>query len=135
MSEPPNYYHVLGLSPPVTSDQVRASYVRLLKQHHPDRVRPGPRSRQLQHLQRAYQTLRDAERRADHDRMLLEREREHRVDMQRARRRLRRLDHPPPRQRRQRMPWRGRLLLIAAGGLLLVISYLTMTLGDRHFAP
>jgi curved DNA-binding protein CbpA len=128
MSEPPNCYHVLGLSPPVTAEQVRSSYVRLIKQHHPDRARPGPPSLRLQEIQRAYQTLRDDRRRADHDQTLIEREQAHRADMRRARRRISRLEHPRPRPRRgQKIAWPRPLIAMSAGGLLLLIMRLMLT--------
>ena len=128
MSELHNCYHVLGLSPPVTAEQVRSSYVRLIKQHRPDRIGSSASPMRVQQLQRAYQTLRDDRRRADHDQALLERAQAHRADMRRAQRRISRLEHPRQRLRRgQKKAWPRPLIAVSAGGLLLLIMRLMLT--------
>ncbi|MDB5697001.1 MAG: hypothetical protein JWN21_2544 [Sphingomonas bacterium] len=128
MREPRNCYHVLGLSPPVTAEQIRSSYVRLIKQHHPDRIRPGASPLRLQQLQHAYHTLRDDGRRADHDQALLEHAQAHRADMRRARRRISRLEHPRrPDVKGPGSSWQRPLIAASAGGLLLLILRVVLT--------
>lgn len=121
MTDPPNYYHVLGLTPPASPEQVRASYIRLLKQHHPDRVARGPASQRLQHIHQAYRCLRDAERRAAHDCDLLMRERAHRSRVRRVRRRMRRLDRRRPKLGFAR---RSYVMVAASGGVLFLLAHL-----------
>ena len=65
-------YGVLGLDPSVGDDTLRASYKRLMLQHHPDRLAAqglpaemkDEATRRTQEIQRAYQTIRDARKKA-----------------------------------------------------------------------
>lgn len=133
MNEPLNCYHVLGLSPPVTTEQVRTSYVRLLKQLHPDRVLTGPPLLRLQQIQRAYRTLHDARQRADYDSALVKQERAHRQGMRRARSRIRRMGaSAPPARPTQRSPWPRRLMILASFIIILLIASRML---KPYFAP
>ena len=62
-------YRILGVCRSATEAEIRAAYIRLIKQHHPDRVQDSARSasRDINH---AYAVLKDATRRAEHDRTL-----------------------------------------------------------------
>lgn len=125
MTQPPNYYHVLGLIPPASPEQIRAAYVRLIKQLHQDRARPGPPSMRLHQLQQAYHSLRDAERRGSHDQMLFEREQLRRSDVRRIQRRIRRLDQGrarPLRRAAGRNAGRYWMIAAASGGLLALLA-------------
>ena len=65
-------YGVLGLDPSVGDETLRASYKRLMLQHHPDRLAAqglpaemkDEATRRTQEIQRAYQTIRDARKKA-----------------------------------------------------------------------
>ena len=65
-------YGVLGLDPSVGDEPLRAAYKRLMLQHHPDRLAAqglpaemkDEATRRTQEIQRAYQTIRDARKRA-----------------------------------------------------------------------
>ena len=65
-------YGVLGLDPSVGDETLRASYKRLMLQHHPDRLAAqglpaemkDEATRRTQEIQRAYQTIRDARKEA-----------------------------------------------------------------------
>lgn len=41
MNRHPTHYEVLGVRPTATAGEIRAAYVRLIKQHHPDSMGPG----------------------------------------------------------------------------------------------
>jgi len=70
--EQPDYYKVLGVSPTATQQQIRDAYKRSSLRTHPDRVpadspeRPT-RTRQFQHVNDAYYTLSDPDRRREYD--------------------------------------------------------------------
>lgn len=65
-------YGVLGLERSADDDEVRSAYKRLMMQHHPDRLAAQglpeemkeEATRRTQEIQRAYQTIRDARRKA-----------------------------------------------------------------------
>lgn len=105
-----NYYQVLGVPRAASRSELRNAYVRLAKRHHPD-LAPwnGVMPQRLREVQQAYRCLSDAERRAEHDQLLDQRERLHMVSQRAVQRRLRRYDnrhpHPIPHPYR-RMPWR-----------------------------
>lgn len=69
-----NSYKVLGVAPDATQAQVRLAYVGLMKRCHPDAPGSDPASQELaREVNRAFWTLRDPARRAEHDRMLRDR--------------------------------------------------------------
>src|SRR5207253_3196215 len=71
MRADPDYYRILGVSPSATAGELRAAYLDLVKQHHPDRYRSYVQklaaTRQLQEINAAYATPRDRARRAPRD--------------------------------------------------------------------
>ena len=73
-----NYYAVLGVAPTASADEIKAAYLRLAKQYHPDRnpaVVAGGVTEEVRLLieekfkdvQEAYEGLRDASKRSRHD--------------------------------------------------------------------
>ncbi len=67
-----NSYNVLGIAPDATPAQVRLAYIGLMKRCHPDAPGSDQASEELaRDVNRAFWILRDPERRAAHDRMLL----------------------------------------------------------------
>jgi DnaJ-class molecular chaperone len=67
----PNYYATLGLDRRCTLAQIRAAYLALAKQHHPDRNPDSKEaSQRTQELNAAYETLSDPARRRVYDRDL-----------------------------------------------------------------
>lgn len=66
-----NHYDTLGLDRRCTTDQIRAAYRRLVKEHHPDVKRTEPEAtRRAQLLNTAHATLSDPVRRAAYDQEL-----------------------------------------------------------------
>jgi len=68
----PDYYAALGVSPTANRDEIRAAYRRLARRHHPD-VNPSyeddvAATEYMRHLNAAYAILNDPQRRADYDR-------------------------------------------------------------------
>ncbi|KAI8872961.1 DnaJ-domain-containing protein, partial [Ramicandelaber brevisporus] len=66
----PNYYADLGVPPTATPEEIRAAYMRLALETHPDRHPNEPASRyvpQFQRLADAYFTLSDPRRRREYD--------------------------------------------------------------------
>jgi hypothetical protein len=82
MASAPTYYDFLGVSPSASADQIRAAYVLLMKQHHPDLTDQADKRRASDYaafLNRSYDVLKDPYRRARYDAYILmqTREREH----------------------------------------------------------
>ena len=70
MARTPTYYDILGVAPGATPEQVREAYVRLMKRHHPDKLRAADGSDAANYaplLNRCYAVLRDPGRRASYD--------------------------------------------------------------------
>lgn len=59
-----NYYETLGVPPDATPDDIKRAYRKMAAKHHPDR---GGSTAQFQEIQRAYDTLSDPQKRAQHD--------------------------------------------------------------------
>lgn len=118
-----DYYQVLGVTQDASHSDIRAAFVRLSKQHHPDSAgRDGALPWRLQDVQQAYHCLSDATKRAVHDRALAEDQRQHFARQRRIQQRLYQYDqrHParPPRAHR-RTRWAAILVvaIVAAIGL------------------
>lgn len=70
MSAPSDFYLVLEVSRTATLVEIRAAYRRLAREHHPD-ANPSPEAEaRMRGINEAWETLRDAERRAAYDRTL-----------------------------------------------------------------
>lgn len=60
-----NPYHILGVSPTASSEEIKKAYRSLAMRHHPDRnTHPGAQSR-FNAIQSAYELLSDPKRRAE----------------------------------------------------------------------
>lgn len=70
MSATPDYYLVLQVGRTATLEEIRAAYRRLAREHHPD-ANPSPEAEtRMRGINQAWETLRDADRRAAYDRTL-----------------------------------------------------------------
>ncbi|EFJ46862.1 molecular chaperone [Volvox carteri f. nagariensis] len=71
-SDPKGYYHILGVSPSSSTEEIQAAFRAAALKWHPDRqpdpARKAESTRQFQSAQEAYSVLRDPNRRAAYDR-------------------------------------------------------------------
>jgi DnaJ-class molecular chaperone len=70
-----NYYEILEVSPSATLAEIKHSYHRLARLHHPDLNKQGLDTH-IKRLNLAYQTLRDPQKRAAYDEQLAEEQRQ-----------------------------------------------------------
>lgn len=63
-----DYYEVLGVKPDATAAEIRAAYIRLLKEWHPDTNKSAQSTARMQEINAAYDCLKDTMRRAAYDR-------------------------------------------------------------------
>lgn len=61
-----DYYHLLGISTEATANEIRAGYLRMAKEHHPD---TGGSVDMMRLINKAYRTLTDHFSRAAYDRL------------------------------------------------------------------
>lgn len=104
------HYQVLGVHSKADTAAIRASYLKLIKRHHPDRGPSGATHVQITEINLAYSVLRDSRKRADYDEQLL------REWLRSQPPPIRR--HPParpslPRQRRNSFALRTAILVVA----------------------
>lgn len=76
-----DYYAILEVSSSATSSEIKKSYRRLARLHHPD-LNQDARDTQIKRLNEAYEVLRDAQKRAAYD--LQRRENQQRAEVQAA---------------------------------------------------
>jgi len=62
-----DYYDILGIRRGASSGEIRDAYRKQVKKHHPDACGPGADAEEFIALEKAYETLRDAERRRRYD--------------------------------------------------------------------
>lgn len=63
-----DYYEVLGIARNASAEEIKRAYRRLAKEHHPDRNPNNPSAEgKFKEVQRAYEVLGDAEKRAKYD--------------------------------------------------------------------
>ena len=63
-----DYYELLGVSPKASPEEIRAAYLRLAKEHHPDKTGGNHASEEkLKHISAAYHTLKNPEKRREYD--------------------------------------------------------------------
>lgn len=82
-NQPLNYYEVLGVLQDASTDEIRSAYRREAMKWHPDRNNDPNAPRMMQLVNRAWETLGDPEKRAQHDREIAERSRSRAADHQR----------------------------------------------------
>ena len=70
-------YAVLGVEPTDSASVIRAAYLRLARQYHPDKAGASYEAERMQHIVRAYETLYDPASRAAYD----QRRRQERVEI------------------------------------------------------
>ncbi len=62
-----NQYHILGVSPRATTDEIKKAYRSLAMRHHPDRnAHPGAETR-FNAIQKAYEVLSDDKKRTEYN--------------------------------------------------------------------
>jgi curved DNA-binding protein CbpA len=121
-----DFYQVLGVARDASPAEIRTTYIRLVKRHHPDHS--GSLPSRLRDVQQAYRCLADPARRAEHDHSIADAERAHHARQRSIQRRLGHYDsrHPSPPARPGRpgpWPWRDkrwRTMLIATIGVGIV---------------
>ncbi|KAI3432814.1 hypothetical protein D9Q98_010397 [Chlorella vulgaris] len=65
-----DFYSVLGVTPKSTDNEIKKAFYKLAKQYHPDTNQDDPTAaKKFQEVQRAYDTLRDSQKRKAYDRM------------------------------------------------------------------
>jgi Ca-activated chloride channel family protein len=69
-SEERDFYQVLGLPADASPEQIRMAYRDLARQYHPDAGQVAGTSTLFRHIQEAYETLRDPQRRQQYDKAL-----------------------------------------------------------------
>ena len=68
MAKPRDFYEVLGVSRDASPDEIRKAYLKLARQHHPDRTGGDKASEEkLKEINEAYGVLKNAEKRAKYD--------------------------------------------------------------------
>lgn len=124
-----DYYQVLGVVRDAEQAEIRAAYVRLVKRHHPDTL--GYLPRRLHDVQHAYRCLSNVESRAEHDRLIARKERDHLSRQRSVRRRLDRYDRRHPQKplpvrtgsrHRSYRRWRSLLVLAVCVAALTQLS-------------
>ncbi len=117
-----DFYQVLGVARTASIAEIRATYVRLVKRHHPDSA--GDLPSRLRDVQQAYRCLVDPALRAQHDRFIADSERAHHRRQQSIQRRLGRYDskHHTHRAAPRRQHWRAILLVAIGVGVVARIS-------------
>lgn len=66
----PDYYQALGVQPGASREQIRAAYLRVVRDTHPDRRPDDPAATvRTQEANVAWEVLRDSARRASYDRL------------------------------------------------------------------
>lgn len=62
-----SYYDTLGVAKDATQDDIKKAYRKLAQKYHPDRNKDTDATTKFQEIQKAYQTLKDPQKRAEYD--------------------------------------------------------------------
>jgi curved DNA-binding protein len=62
-----SYYDTLGVAKDATQDDIKKAYRKLAQKYHPDRNKDKDATTKFQEIQKAYQTLKDPQKRAEYD--------------------------------------------------------------------
>jgi curved DNA-binding protein CbpA len=62
-----DYYKILGVKKNATDEEIRARWIKLTKQYHPDRGEPDASDEKIKKINEAYQVLKDESTRFDYD--------------------------------------------------------------------
>lgn len=123
------YYEIFGVERTATRAEIRAAYLALVKQHHPDVVGgKGGKADTVALLNRCYAVLRDARKRSQYDAQLV-RESSHRQVTPYAGRQL--IAHQAHVARRQ---WRVPLSIAAIAAAVIVAQIARATVGESGYA-
>ena len=66
----PNYYEILEIQPTATAEQVKKAFRKLAQKYHPDKAKTRTDLNRFHRIVKAYDTLTNAEARAEYDKML-----------------------------------------------------------------
>ncbi|HET7135299.1 MAG TPA: DnaJ domain-containing protein, partial [Casimicrobiaceae bacterium] len=64
-----DYYATLGVGRDATADQIKAAYRKLARKYHPDVSKEAGTEEKFKEVSEAYETLKDAEKRAAYDQL------------------------------------------------------------------
>jgi curved DNA-binding protein len=64
-----DYYATLGVDRNATQDQIKAAYRKLARKYHPDVSKEAGAEEKFKEVSEAYETLKDAEKRAAYDQL------------------------------------------------------------------
>lgn len=126
-------YAILNVSPDADPAVIEAAYKALMKKYHPDMLVGEPASKQVKaaEINRAFQILRDPERRAQYDSQEHARQSAMRMDVQGAD--ARQMHFQPP-QPAKRSKWPAFLLIAALAALVTYVWQITQGTEREQFA-
>ena len=70
MANKKNYYEVLGVAKDASANDIKKAYRKLVRKYHPDISTEADADERTSEINVAYETLKDADKRAEYDAML-----------------------------------------------------------------